>query len=232
MTHDNTETTVTKPCNTWHIPTATWLLFLLLLNTLAQPYTTALCKEQQQFGSQTPCRSAHHHAPDNISACHNSRGDHLKWAKTFNTSHTPKPLEPKLVWSIQSAGAFRPISEFRRQAVEEILQLVKDMEDVAKAWLTRLPPHASVGCITQVPVFAHPLRLIQYPQADILERELRRVPTHGRPPAGHQLVHPYRARNFCSRDHQRISWITTTGTYSRSSSNPELMTATRSCRKK
>ena len=51
------------------------------------------------------------------------------------------------------------------------------MEDQTKEWLTKFPSrvyHAYTNAkhIAQVPVFARLLRLIQYPQADILETEL------------------------------------------------------------
>ena len=102
--------------------------------------------------------------------------DHLQWARTLDTSHTPKPLDPTLVWCVQAAAAFHPMAEFRKQAVEEIRRLVDDMEDVTAAWKSQLPQHvhhayATAGG-TQVPVFIHLLKQIQYPQANILEQEL------------------------------------------------------------
>ena len=69
------------------------------------------------------------------------------------------------------------MAEFRKQAVEEIQQLVDDMEDVTAKWKSQLPQHVhhaytTAGGTTQVPVFIHLLKQIQYPQANILEQEL------------------------------------------------------------
>ena len=77
MTHDHTEYHRSKALgNTWHIPTATWLLFLLLLNTLSQPAATIHYSPTQ----------AHHHVQDNTSTCHSSHGR--------TTCSGPKPSTP------------------------------------------------------------------------------------------------------------------------------------------
>ena len=182
MTHDPAEYHRNKALgNTWHVPTATWLLFIVLLNTLAIPATAVSYTPIQRatamwlvnpvhFGPQ-PRPSPQLYMPQF------SWQDHLRWARTLDTSHTPKALDPTLVWCVQAATAFHPITEFRRQAVAEIRQLVEDMEDVTANWRSQLPPHVhhaytTAGGTTQVPVFIHLLKQIHYPQADILEQEL------------------------------------------------------------
>ena len=110
-------------------------------------------------------------------------------------------LDPTLIWSTQSATALHPVDEFRRQAVQEIQNLVEDMADQTDEWLARLPPHVrraytSAKYITQVPVFVHLLRLIQYPR----ERAHRRLPAHGtsdRAPIGTFV----QTRSICNPDH-------------------------------
>ena len=182
MTHDPTEYHRNKALgNTWHVPTATWLLFIILLNTLAVPATSITYTPIQraaaiwlaspvQFGPP-PRPTPHTYMPQF------SWRDHLQWARTLDTSHTPKPLDPTLVWCVQAAAAFHPMAEFRKQAVEEIQQLVDDMEDVTAKWKSQLPQHVhhaytTAGSAAQVPVFIHLLKQIQYPQANILEQEL------------------------------------------------------------
>ena len=185
MTHDPTEYHQNKALgNTWHVPTATWLLFIVLLNTLAVP-TTAVTHTPIQRATAIWLANPVHFGPPPRPSPHLympqfSWQDHLRWARTLDTSHTPKALGPTLVWCVQAATAFHPITEFRRQAVAEIRQLVEDMEDVTDAWRSQLPQHVhhaytTAGGTTQVPVFIHILKQIHYrhcPQANILEQEL------------------------------------------------------------
>ena len=182
MTHDPTEYHRNKALgNTWHVPTATWLLFIILLNTLAVP-ATSITYTPIQRATVIWLASPVHFGPPPRPAPHSympqfSWRDHLQWARTLDTSHTPKPLDPTLVWCVQAAAAFHPMAEFRKQAVEEIRRLVDDMEDVTAAWKSQLPQHVhhaytTAGGTTQVPVFIHLLKQIQYPQANILEQEL------------------------------------------------------------
>ena len=146
MTHDPTEYHRNKALgNTWHVPTATWLLFILLLNTLATPATAVRYTPIQRATAIWLATPVHFGPPPrptpHLYTPQFSWQDHSRWARTLDNSHTPKALDPSLVWCVKTATAFHPITEFRRQAVEEIRQLVEDMEDVTDTWRSQLPPH-------------------------------------------------------------------------------------------
>ena len=109
MTHDPTEHHRNKALgNTWHAPTATWLLFIILLNTLAVPATSVTYTPTQRasviwlaspvhFGP-SPRPAPYLHMPQF------SWQDYLQWARTLDTSHTPKALDPTLVWCVHSSS--------------------------------------------------------------------------------------------------------------------------------
>ena len=153
------------------MPTATWLLFIVLLNTLAIPATAVSYTPIQRATAIWLARPVHFGPPPrptpHLYMPQFSWQDHLRWARTLDNSHTPKALDPTLVWCVKTATAFHPITEFHRQAVEEIRQLVEDMEDVTDTWRSQLPPHVhhaytTAGGTTQVPVFIHLLKQIRY----------------------------------------------------------------------
>ena len=103
----------------WHVPTA--LPVTAVSYTPIQRATAIWLANPVHFGPP-PRPTPHLYMPQF------SWRDHLQWARTLDNSHTPKALDPTLVWCVKSATAFHPINEFRRQAVEEIQQLVEDME--------------------------------------------------------------------------------------------------------
>ena len=90
------------------------------------------------------------------------------------------------------------------------------MEDLTDTWRSQLLPHVhhaytTAGCTTQVPVFRHLLRLIQYPQADILERELTngfrlmgalQPGTNGYVRTDQKYLHPRSPQDFIDHNHQ------------------------------
>ena len=99
------------------------------------------------------------------------------------------------------------------------------MEEVTHNWLSRLPPHVT----TRAPASGASRKCYMLPTGrHHRERAHRRVPASNRAPTGTSA----RTRNINNRDPPRSSSITTTSTYNRSSSNPELMIATHSCWKR
>ena len=90
------------------------------------------------------------------------------------------------------------------------------MEDLPDTWRSQLPPHVhhaytTAGCTTQVPVRIHLLRLIQYPQADILERELTngfqlmgdlQPGTNWYVRTDQKYLHPRSPQDFIDHNHQ------------------------------
>ena len=182
MTPDKTEYHRNKALgNTWHIPSAIWLLLLMVMDTIHTPATAISISPIQRATSiwlatstsfGPPAKPTHHlYMPQ---FCWQ---EHIQWTQSLDTSHTPKPLDPTLEWVIQHSHLFHPLADFREQVVLEIRRLVEDMQEVTDDWLRDLPQHVQKAYTTrkqvaQVPVFTLLLRQIDYPQADILHQEL------------------------------------------------------------
>ena len=101
----------------------------------------------------------------------------LAWAQKLETSCTPKPLDPTLSWCIEFQHHFHPVGEFRKGIIHELRRLVDDMVDDTQQWFDQLPNHAKMAYqrdhgITEIPVLLHLLKMIGYPQVDILRQEL------------------------------------------------------------
>ena len=182
MTHDTTEYHRNKALgNTWHIPSAIWLIILLVMDVIHTPATgiaTSPIQRATQVWLATKTTFGPLPKPTHEQYMPQfSWQEHLQWTTGLDTSYTPKPLDPTLEWVIQHGHLFTPIAEFRRQVVDEISNLVFEMEDQTSEWLDKLPPHVhhtytTAQQFTQVPVFIHLLKMIEYPQADILYNEL------------------------------------------------------------
>ena len=107
MTHDPTEYHRNKALgNTWHVPTATWLLFLLLLNTLAVPATTVSYTPIQRATAIWLANPVHFGPPPrptpHLYMPQFSWQDHLQWARTYWTTATPRRR-----WTLPWHGASR-----------------------------------------------------------------------------------------------------------------------------
>ena len=182
MTPDPTEYHRNKALgNTWHVPTATWLLFLLLLQTLPtishgvtlsplQQVTQLWLSTKQLFGPPSKDYGKLHMPQF-------SWTKHLSWTQQLDTSRTPKQLDPTLTWRAQHSSAFHPLTLFRQAIVDEITDLIEQMVDDTTSWFQQTPPHVQLPNkfatkISQVPVFTYLLQLIQHPQASLLQEEL------------------------------------------------------------
>ena len=168
--------------NAWHLPTAVWILFLVLLGTAnadvpRSPHESALDKvvnlwiaTKVPFGPP-PRRSGSEYMPQF------SWTEHLDWALHRDTNMTPKDLDPTLSWCLEHRHLFHPLVRFQNDVIEEIKELVLDFEDHTMAWFHTLPPHVQHAykhkeSVTQIPILIHLLRRLQYPQTEVLYREL------------------------------------------------------------
>ena len=182
MTPDKTEYHRNKALgNTWLIPSAIWLLLLMVMDTIHTP-TTAISISPIQRATSVwlatstsfgpPPKPIHHlYMPQ---FCWR---EHIQWTQSLDTSHTPKPLDPTLEWVIQHSHLFHPVADFREQVVLEIRRLVEGMQELTDDWLRDLPQHVQKAYttrkqVTRMPVFTRLLRQIDYPQAGVLHQEL------------------------------------------------------------
>ena len=182
MTPDETEYRRNKALgNTWHVPSAIWLLLLLVMDIAHTPATAIHLSPIQRATSiwlatstsfgPPPKPAGHLYMPQF------SWSEHIQWTRSLDTSHTPKPLDPTLEWVLQHSHLFHPLADFRTQVVLEIRQLVEDMQEVTDEWLHDIPAHVRKAYttsrqVTQVPVFTLLLKQVHYPQAELLHREL------------------------------------------------------------
>ena len=124
MTQDKTEYHRNKALgNTWHIPSAVWLLLLIIMDTIPTPgagltaspiqRATQLCMARQTAFGLPPKTNHYQYMPEF------SWQDHLQWTMSLDTSYTSKPLDPTLEWTVQHAHLCHPVAEFREQVGEE-----------------------------------------------------------------------------------------------------------------
>ena len=181
MTPDETEYRRNKALgNTWHVPSAIWLLLLLVMDIARAPATAIPISPIQRATSIWLATSTPFGPPPkpvkHLYMPQFSWREHMEWTQSLDTSHTPKPLDPTLEWVLQHSHLFHPLADFRTQVVLEIRQLVEDMQEETDKRLRDLPPHVQKAYtaskqVTQVPVFLL-LRQVNYPQAELLHREL------------------------------------------------------------
>ena len=169
--------------NTWHVPTAIWLLFLMLLstNTQAIPVPVRYSNIEKMAtiwkATATAWGPADHSTPQH----HMPQFDwtqHLHWTRThYERGHQPKPIDPTLHWAIQQQRDIPNIQQVRQDIIREIQTMTTEWDDVTQHWFTTLPAHCKFAyrqphMITQIPVLHHILTTIHYPHADILFQEL------------------------------------------------------------
>ena len=177
-------TPATRPDDQWHWETrgAIWILFLLLLGTVdaaipMTPRTSALqhitnfwLQHRVPFGPP-PRGSCHDYMPQF------SWTEHLQWALAREAHMSPKTLDPTLPWCIQHRHLFHPLEDFQNAVISDIQNLVFEMEEHTMARFHTLPEHVQRAyrhkdSVTQIPVLIHLLRSIQYPQTELVYREL------------------------------------------------------------
>ena len=197
MTPDKTEYHRNKALgNTWRIPSAIWLLLLMVMDTIHTPTTAIPISPIQRATSVWLATNTTFGPPPKPT--HNLYMPQFCWREhiqSLDTSRAPKPLDPTLEWVIRHSHLFHPVADFREQVVLEIHRLVEDMPELTDDWLRDLPQHVQLAYttrkqVTQVPVFTFLLRQINYPHTT--SRTFFRISPHGTPPARNQLVHPLR----------------------------------------
>ena len=172
--------------NAWHLPTAIWILFLVLIGTAdaalpRSPQESALDKvvnlwmaTRVPFGPP-PRRSGSEYMPQLLPQF--SWTEHLDWALHRDTNMTPKELDPTLNWCLEHRHLFHPLTRFQNDVIAEIKDLVLDFEEHTMAWFHTLPPHVQRAykhkdSVTQIPILIHLLRRLGYPQTEVLYRAL------------------------------------------------------------
>ena len=103
--------------------------------------------------------------------------EHLDWALHRDTNMTPEDLDPTLNWCLKHRHLFHPLTRFQHDVIEEIRDLVLDFEEHTMARFHTLPPHVQHAykhkdSVTQIPILIHLLRRLEYPQTEVLYREL------------------------------------------------------------
>ena len=93
------------------------------------------------------------------------------------THTSPKTLDPTLSWCIKHRHLFHPLEDFQNAVISDIQDLVFEMQEHTMAWFNILPEHVQRAyrhkdSVTQIPVLIHLLRSIQYPQTELIYREL------------------------------------------------------------
>ena len=169
--------------NAWHLPTAIWILFLLVIPATAHipqsPSTSALDQMTQAwlnsplpFGPPPKTRT-------NENMPQLDWQSHLRWARTQAASfYNPRPIDPTLMWAIQIQQ--KPhMPSIRHSVVQEIQQLIEQDHEQTTQRHSLLPTHCQIAyqqpkMITQIPTLISLLQRIHYPHTHthILQREL------------------------------------------------------------
>ena len=167
--------------NAWHLPTAIWLLFLLLIPTTAHiprtPTMTALDQMTQAwlnnplpFGPPPKM-----HSNDNMPQL--DWQSHLRWARSQADSfYYPRPIDPTLMWAIQIQQDLH-MPSIRQAVIQDIQHLIQQNREQTTEWHKFLPTHCRIAyqqpeMITQIPTLISLLERIQYPHTHILRQEL------------------------------------------------------------
>ena len=158
--------------NAWHLPTAIWLLFLLLIPTTAHipraPTMTALDQMTQAwlnnplpFGPPPKM-----HSNDNMPQL--DWQSHLRWARSQADSfYYPRPIDPTLMWAIQIQQDLH-MPSIRQAVIQDIQHLIQQNREQTTEWHKLLPAHCRIAyqqpeMITQIPTLISLLERIQYP---------------------------------------------------------------------
>ena len=133
--------------NTWHVPTAIWLLFLILLstNTQAIPVPVQYSNIEKMAAiwkaTATPWGPADHSSPQHNMPQFDWQ-QHLSWTRThYEQGHQPKPSDPTLHWAIQQQRHIPNIQQVRQDIIHEIQILTTEWDDVTQQWFQTLPDH-------------------------------------------------------------------------------------------
>jgi len=167
--------------NAWHLPTAVWLLFLLLLpNTDAIPYPPTIPAIDQMTAAwlNNPCPFG---PPERAQSMTNMPQldwqSHLRWARQqAHLAQLPKPIDPTLNWSLDMQKHL-DMPTIRKKVIDEIQTMIRQQEEETTHWHNSIPTHCQIvykqsDMITQIPVLIQLLQKLQYPHTYILNQEL------------------------------------------------------------
>ena len=167
--------------NASHLPTAIWLLFLLLLpNTDAIPYppTTPAIDQMTAAWLSNPCPFG---PPERAQSMTNMPQldwqSHLRWARQqAHLAQLPKPIDPTLNWSLDIQRHL-DMPTIRKKVIEEIQTMIQQQEEETIHWHNSIPTHCHIAykqshMITQIPVLIQLLKKLQYPHTYIFNEEL------------------------------------------------------------
>ena len=167
--------------NAWHLPTAIWLLFLLLLpNTDAIPYPPTIPAIDQMTTAwlNNPCPFG---PPERATGTTNMPQldwqSHLRWARQqAHLAQTPKPIDPTLNWALDIQKHL-DMPTIRTKVINEIQTMIQQQEEETTHWHLSLPAHCQIAykqkhMITQIPVLIQLLQKLQYPHTHIFDQEL------------------------------------------------------------
>ena len=169
--------------NTWHLPTAIWLLFLILLSTKVQAIPrTVQYTNLDKMANIWKATATTWGPPTHTQPQHNMPQfdwqQHLHWTLRHYADGTkPKPIDPTIHWAIEQQQAIPNIVTVRIDILAEINILTAEWEDITEGSYNTLPKHCQAAykqpnMITQIPVLHYLLTTIDYPHADILYNEL------------------------------------------------------------
>ena len=167
--------------NAWHLPTAIWLLFLLLIPTTAHvpqsPRVSALDQMTQAWLNNLSPFGPPPKPNNNDNMPQLDSQSHLRWAKTQADSfYNPRPIDPTLMWAIQIQQQLH-MPSIRQAVIHEIQQSIEHDREQTEHWHSQFPRHCQIAykqpkMITQIPTLISLLQRIQYPHTNILQKEL------------------------------------------------------------
>ena len=183
--HNTDRTRNTMLGNSWHVPTAMWILFLLLLQpAFGIPPPT----QRVRRGSLGTMVDLWLHNPrpwgppprasETLHMPQNDWQDHLTWAQHHATSlQQPQHCDATILWAIAMQRTIPQLPQLQHNVLLDIADLRDDLTTDTLAWFEQLPPHCQRAyrqpkMITQVPLMTHLLHLLNYPQAQLLHEEL------------------------------------------------------------
>ena len=200
--HNTDRTRNTMLGNSWHVPTAMWILFLLLLQpAFGIPPPT----QRVRRGSLGMMVDLWLHNPrpwgppprasETLHMPQNDWQDHLTWAQHHATSlQQPQHCDPTILWAIAMQRTIPQLPQLQHNVLLDIADLRDDLTTDTLAWFEQLPKHCQRAyrqpkMITQVPLMTHLLHLLNYPQAQLLHEELSRLRPPGTSATRSQLAH-------------------------------------------
>ncbi|CAE7273577.1 unnamed protein product, partial [Symbiodinium sp. CCMP2456] len=163
--------------NSWHLPSARFLLFVLLASCNVIPVTAGPVPEWYQPTAALPWSS-------NLNPLGPSEDtqQHLQWALALDASKLHfSQNNPVLEWALQSGHALGPdLSRWRKELVQDVALLREELQFEQDYWLASAPQHVQQVCrqggnqfVLQPLVVLHLLTLFEFPGTKEVAEELQ-----------------------------------------------------------